>query len=192
MIIPEEVKKSIILKQQRSVGEFAPQLEKEYNALIPYLPKECSNIWDIGAGLGGIDVFLSKHYDNPQIYLTDYNESDENIFFGFNDKYCAYNSFDLSKKLLDANGVKNYIFDDLRGVRKLPFEADIIISLLSCCFHYPITEHLTQILYRSWKDTVLILDMRIGYDPTNILEPYFKELARLPYRKWFRYIGVRK
>ena len=193
MIIPKEIKEAIILKQQRSVGDFASQLQDEYSALIPYLPPHCNIIWDIGAGLGGIDIFLSKHYpEKPDIYLTDYDRVDDNVFFGFNQKYCAYNQFSLTKKLLDANEIENYYFDMLDEVRRLPYFADIIISLLSCGFHYPVSTYVNDIIQRSVKGTVLILDMRTGHDQREILSQYFETVALLPYRKWARYIGVRK
>jgi len=160
--------------------------------MIPYLPKVCSTIWDIGAGLGGIDVYLSKHYNGPEIYLTDYNKVDKNVFFGFNQKYCAYNSFDMADSLLKVNGINNYIFDDINGVRKLPRYADLVVSLLSCGFHYPVSEYSDQIVARTLPGSVLILDMRNGHDQQNVLSSYFNTVALLPCRKWVRYIGVRK
>lgn len=192
MIIPKEVKEAVILKHQRSVGDFRTQLEQEYNELVNYLPAECRVIWDIGAGLGGIDVFLAKHYENPEIYLTDYDRIDTNVFFGFNQKYCAYNQFGLTRKLLDANGVKNYYFDYLDEVRRLPHTADIIISLLSCGFHYPVSTYLEDIIFRSMSGSVLILDMRHGHDQRPELGEYFETVEFLPHRKWSRYVGVRK
>jgi len=192
MIIPEQIKNSFILQSQRSVGDFKTQLEQEYNFLIPYLPKTCETIWDIGAGLGGIDVFLSKHYNVPEIYLTDYNIVDDKIFFGFNQVYCAYNNFEMSKQLMEANGITNYLFDDLNGTRRLPRYADIVISLLSCGFHYPVSTYLNEIITRTLTGAVLILDMRHGHDQCPELAPYFETMAMLPYRKWYRYIGVRK
>jgi len=193
MIIPQEIKNSEILKNQRSVGDFLKQLTDEYNELIPFLPETADIIWDIGCGLAGIDVFLSKHFQLPHLYLTDYNKVDEKLFFGFNPGgYCAYNSFDLTKMLLDDNGIENYHFDIIDGVRNPPVYADIIISTLSCGFHYPVSTYREEIIKRSIKGTVLILDMREGQDQRYILSDYFSTIAMLPHRKWSRYIGVKR
>ena len=195
MIVPEEILNSKILKNQRSVGDFISQLTAEYNELIPFIKdvKEPVYIWDIGCGLGGIDVFLSKHFNNSKIFMTDYNRSDKKIFFGFNPGgYCAYNSFDMTKQLLDANGITDYHFDILDGVRNPPVYADIIISTLSCGFHYPVSMYRDEIINRSLKGTVLILDMRHGEDQRPELSDHFNTVAMLPHRKWSRYIGVRK
>jgi len=195
MIVPRCIYESKILKMQRSDGDFIGQLTDEYNKLIPHLPDECQTIWDVGAGFAGIDVFLSKHYKNdPELYLTDFNKTDQNIFYGFNPGgYCAYNSFDIAKELLETNGVKNYYFDDLNGVRNIPASADIILSLLSCGFHYPVSTYQNDFIIRSHLRTVLILDIRKGEEnQIEFLQSYFNTISFNDHGKWFRYIGVRK
>lgn len=192
MIIPPSAQ--AVLKLQRSVGDFEEQLKKEFQEMKSYLPKFAYKIWDIGAGLAGIDLLLNEHYKNETLfYLSDYDKIDKDIFFGFNEKYCAYSTFNITREFLNANGMDNFCFDNIESnYTNRPHKAEIVLSLLSCGFHYPVLEYRDEIIDRTKKGSILIIDMRKDYDQREDLLQWFNELAYIEHRKWYRFIGVRK
>jgi len=79
-------------------------LEKEYFSIKKILPKKCSKILDIGSGIAGIDIFLSRHYLNylnkeVDFYLLDKSYTDKKIYYLYKKRGAFYNSLDIAKKL---------------------------------------------------------------------------------------------
>ncbi len=62
--------------------DFTDVINKEFNEIKQWLPKKCEAVLDIGCGLAGIDVLLSRHYGAPRLYLADQNKTDKDIHYG--------------------------------------------------------------------------------------------------------------
>ena len=145
---------------------FSDEMTIEYEQMKPYLPEHAHTILDIGAGVGGIDVILGKHYtaDRPMIYLLDKTEMPRKVYYGLTEKGCFYNSLELARELLLKNGIlSEQIFvqeatDDNRIISDAKF--DLIVSLISWGFHYPIPTYLDQVYDKLSNQGVLILDVR--------------------------------
>lgn len=136
-----------LLKEQRThyknpVAEYAQELQRTYLGMVPHLPEHADSILDIGCGMAGIDVFLSRRFHDAEIHLLDKDGVSESINAGFNAKaedFAHYHDFGGAKILLAANRVPNRIV--CHDMLREPFpeqEFDVVVSLLSWGFHYPI------------------------------------------------------
>lgn len=141
---------------------------KDYNMIKSYLPEHTSNILDIGCGLGLIDIALNQHYQgNVNLHLLDKtNEiSEDTSVRGFNKQYIFYNSMNATRHTLVDNGVNyeklfTYEVSDksIEQIRANKF--DVIISLLSCGWHYSIETYIDLIKQTLSETGILILDIR--------------------------------
>ena len=140
-----------------------------YSDISDFLPKTVENILDIGCGMGGIDLFLYKHYQQEvKIHLLDSHCVDDTINIGFHSNavdFSFYNDFQLSTDYLSGNGVS---IDDINTIniktQDFPSEHkfELIVSLLSWGFHYPLATYLGEVFDCLADDGVLILDIRDG------------------------------
>ena len=171
------------------VNRYLKSLLQDYKDIRDYLPKGYSQVTmlDIGCGLAGIDLLLYEHYNkNLTIRLFDYNSISENLYYGYKDKASHYNSLILAGQFLKLNGVyKTQI--GLHEVEKgFPEKQyDLIISLISYCFHYPVQTYLKNI--RKYKGVVKIFDVRKDTDQIKILLDNFEFVQILAdYQKYLR------
>ena len=166
--------------QQRNIEKVSLELfENEINTIKNFLPKEAKNIMDIGCGLGIIDIFLDKIYQNSaNFYLLDKNQIDTKIKYGFSSNYESYNDLNETKNLLLDNGFSNNrvnIFDvdqDININKKI----DLVISLKSMSYHYPFETYIQ--LFRSCcnADTTFIFDIAINQYKVDFFKSYFEEI----------------
>lgn len=162
--------------------QYINNLTAEYRALTPYIPKQATNILDIGSGLALTNLFLYRHYDGSiNIHLLDKTEIERDIYYGFNPKRTPfYNSMELAKEILTHNGVKEdcvYVYEvgnhqHCFGEKKY----DLITSYISLGFHYPVTTYLREIVLSLKDDGVLILDVRKDTGQIQELEKCFKNI----------------
>lgn len=143
-------------------------LKVDYDMISNYLPTEASSILDIGCGLGLIDLAIYKHYeDNCKLYLLDKTNSIEEgtSVRGFNQKYIFYNSLESTRVTLTDNGVASedvntFEVSDEAVAELSNQQYDVILSLLSCGWHYPLETYVELIQKTLKPDGVLILDIR--------------------------------
>lgn len=164
MIVPKQCLP--LLKEQRTsytdpARQYGEELARTFDGLLPHLPPGATRILDIGCGMAGIDVHLAKHYPDAEIHLLDKQGVSDRIVAGFNptaEAFCHYHDFDAALALLEANGVKNPVV--CHDGRLPACEFDVVISLLSWGFHYPIAT------YRPWlaRGGVIVADVRKGTD----------------------------
>ncbi len=141
---------------------------KDYNMIKDHLPEAVNNILDIGCGLGLIDIALYNHYNKtPNLFLLDKtNTIDETTHIrGFNKEYVFYNSMESTKDTLVSNNVDiDSIFtneattDNIDRLTQNKYE--LILSLLSCGWHYSIETYVDLIKNTLTPNGVLILDIR--------------------------------
>ncbi len=196
MIIPESCLKWINLQRtgyKNPIQEFKKDIENEFLEMRDFLPTLVESILDIGCGLGAIDILLSKHYGQPELFLMDNSEIDKNIYYGFEEKGACYNSFEETEKLMKVNYIKNYNLIDIKGQRLPVFEKiDLVISLLSCGYHYSVKEYLDYINTILSKNGALILDIREWSDGIEIIKEVFPNVKEIShYNKSIRIIAGR-
>jgi SAM-dependent methyltransferase len=191
MEIPKSCIKYINLQRtgyKDPVYDFTRAMQYEYEMIKPFLPKKCNTILDIGAGLGGIDILLSKHFNNPKIYLFDRDYENVKVVYGYNRGESFYNSFKATTELMAANKIKNYEllnaengYPDLKGI-------DLIISLLSWGYHYKVETYINEVFNSLKPGGRLILDIRENTDGVQIIKKKnFSHLLKIQhYNKAYR------
>lgn len=170
---------------------FQEDMEREYGVIKPHLPEHARAILDIGCGVAGIDVFLAQHYrqDTPKIYLLDKTEMPKKVYYGLEQKGCYYNSLDIAKELLTENGVAagDIITQEAGNDSRIHFNEkfDLVISLISWGFHYPVATYLDQVYNLMAPSGMLILDARKGTE-NEIKQKFGNATVIFEARKYFR------
>lgn len=196
MVIPNSCLEWI--KLQRSgykdlKNEFITDIEKEYSEMKSFLPENVNTIFDIGCGVGGIDVYLYKHYDIPHIILMDSQFVSRDIKYGFDRGISYYNSFEATKDLMKVNHVFNYSTIGIDVDISIFKNIDLAISLLSWGYHYPVEKYLDGVLNCLSDDGVLILDIRENTNGVDIIREAFDEVVEISnYNKSHRICARRK
>lgn len=156
-----------LLREQRTHykdirAEYGREIEATFATFRDYLPETAESILDIGSGMAGIDVLLGKHYPKATLHLLDKSGVSPRINAGFNAKaedFAHYNDFGAALGLLAANGVDNPVV--CHDMHRDPFPDhvfDVVVSLLSWGFHYPIATYAPK----CWG--VMVVDVRKGTD----------------------------
>ena len=147
---------------------------REIEAIKDYLPKNVENIMDIGCGLGIINIYLNQIYNNqPNFFLLDKNRIDKEIKYGFSSEYESYNDLNQTKNLLLNNNINSLHTIDVEKDIKIENKIDLVISLKSMGYHYPIDQSLK--LFRTCCDynTCFIFDVSEGYYNASLLKKHF-------------------
>lgn len=159
---------------------FFSQMEKEYQEIKPFLPDECHSVLDIGCGLGTIDLFLKGHYKGKEVkfFLADQDKIDSNIHYGFKGNGSFYNSFSVAEDFLRQNGLENFKFiksergEHIGNIGR----QDIIISLLSCGYHYPVWFYLDKVNELLSSNGAFIIDIRENTDGIKHIKQIFPDI----------------
>lgn len=116
---------------------FAASVVADYHQLRRFLPTQAAVILDIGCGMAAIDVLLARHYPDAQLWLLD-GDGDEPRN-GWNAELNAFSSRAVADELLAANGVSGQRWIDVNTPE--PLKADLVISIASWGYHYPISTY---------------------------------------------------
>lgn len=162
--------------QQANIKQlFSEDMKREFQRILPFLPVAARSILDIGCGVAGIDVLLYKHYGSVDICLLDKTEMAESLTYGLKETPEFYNSLQVAKEMLELNGVDTKNIFTQEAVNHLICfdgrEFNLVISLLSWGFHYPIEGYLTQVTQR--LNGSLILDVRKGSNGLALIKDCF-------------------
>lgn len=133
-------------------------IEDTYQSIRPFLPDRCEAFLDIGAGMGGIDVAVAKHYGyQPTACLLDGDAAPvvRRQDVPFSDGLTALD-------FLRSNDVVRARTYAPHSLPKADVAFDLIMSFASWCFHYWPQEYLEMVLRSSRKGTVVIIDVRIA------------------------------
>ncbi len=157
---------------------FSASILQDYNAIRAYLPAKAGTVLDVGCGIAGIDALLSRIYDDAHFYLLDRTETDTTGFeYGMGDQYRFYNSLELAKAVMLANGTAEaqvHLLDAQPGFRFDPSHRfDLVLSLISWGYHYPVATYLDQVYDAMAPGARLLLDIRKGYGGETQLEARF-------------------
>ena len=164
---------------------------QEFQEIEKFLPEHGAHLCDIGCGHGFIDLVAAKKL-NCRVSLIDIEDSDER-HHNFSENGAGYASLEKAKCFLTSNGIPansiqicNPKFQELpRG----PF--DLIISLLSAGFHYPVEQYLEYVHETLKPNGVFVFDLRDQVDQPNIFNG-FSEVTELSRRVRSARLALRK
>lgn len=139
----------------KSADRYVQTLAQDYEMMLPFLPPDVGTILDIGCGMAGIDVLLKRRYPAAQLWLLD-GDGDEQRD-GWNTTLGAFSSRAAADELLAANGVSADRWIDVNTNE--PLSADLIISLASLGYHYP--------LFTYRLNGLCIMDLRDRSEPVR-------------------------
>lgn len=125
---------------RRAAGVIRAEFRSIEALLKDLAPKR---IADIGCGYGIFDLFAARSL-GAEVLLIDLEEN-ERRHFGFKPEGAAYSSLARARQLLEANGVSAEKIETLNPREAAPEEAgpvDLVVSFLSCGFHYPVDLYL--------------------------------------------------
>ncbi len=160
---------------------YSADMRQELASFQSHLPEECASWLDIGCGIAGIDVLLHRHYQaqqqTPEIYLLDKSRVEDEVFYMYKAKGAFYNSLEEAKSTLVANGVEaaRVHLLEANDRNEIPTDGplDLILSLISWGFHYPVSVYLDPVHRLLSERGVLILDVRKETDGLDLLRERF-------------------
>jgi 16S rRNA G1207 methylase RsmC len=168
-LLPENYKHTklidleVFFRKETIKNDYIADMEKEFLDIKYSLPSKAKNLLDIGCGIGGINIFLSQHYNSPETehYCLDKTQTDT-IYYGFKQRAAFYNSLECTKEFLLLNGIKNIhlLPANEKNTIETKEKFDLILSLISWGFHYPIETYLDQAYSLLNSGGHLIIDIR--------------------------------
>jgi SAM-dependent methyltransferase len=163
-------------------ARYDADMRSEYYSIRQALPTTCVSVLDIGCGVAGINAFIQWHYENKSIdfYLLDKTEVAKVVYYLFKPTGAFYNSLDVAQELLIRNGVPRHAIHTLEANTEytIPTDAsfDVVLSLLSWGFHYPVATYLETVKARLAANGVVILDVRKATDGLATLQRSFQQV----------------
>lgn len=149
------------LRQDRRAWEDAYHdgIYKSMRGMLPHLPRRCVGILDVGAGLGGVDVLLTRYYaaehsSVPLVVLLDgENDPPQMVRHA-----TTFGNRKAALQFQRDNGVTNvdYVSPGQLRVRKV----DLVVSTGAWCFHFGPELYLKYVLQCCSPNAVIILDVR--------------------------------
>jgi SAM-dependent methyltransferase len=164
------------LRGRTVLGRGAMDIHREFLAIRDRLTAPPRRICDIGCGLGHLDIFLAGAFEVDEILLVDI-ESSATHRHNFNREGSGYNSLASAGRFVRANvpattrvATCNPRREDLAAHAAKGF--DLVVSLLSCGYHYPTDEYVEFFRRGIAPGGILILDLRHNV-PQNDLSGLF-------------------
>lgn len=152
---------------------------------------------NIGCGVAGINVLLDQHYGGDVLHcLLDGDRADLSPDGGFRDRYPFQNAVFATFSLLQANGVdKGRIEYAIAAEREwgvpVPVIYDLILSLRSWGYHYPVETYMPAAYNALKPGGTLIIDIRRG-QPESTQAEHWQDIEILDQdRKRIRYALIK-
>ena len=152
---------------------------KEFETFKNYIPNSAENIMDIGCGLGIINIYLNEFFEKkPVFFLLDKNRVDRKIKYGFSSNYESYNDLNETKNILLNNNIDTNCINlfDVEKQFLITKKMDLVISLKSMGYHYPINIYIELLRNCCTKDTVFIFDIGDNQYDENYLKKIFDDV----------------
>lgn len=153
----------------RSFLEYTLKTAKEdargiLNSTIKHGCKNTESIASIGCGNGFVELYLAKLMKPKILYLIDIEETPGKHHHGINIEGAGYSDLSQTKKFLEANLEHPPIIVLINPQKySLPaIKAQLIISILSAGFHYPINSYSEFIMNSLDSSGILIFDQRFN------------------------------
>ena len=117
-------------------NDYVLSVAQDFEQIAPFLPEKVNTILDIGCGLAGIDILLKQKYPDARLMLLDSDGKAENFRGGFDNEMLPFMQRTETERFLESNGVNVNQWLDVGTKETLA--ADLIISLYSWGWHYPL------------------------------------------------------
>lgn len=135
-------------------------------------------VLDIGAGLGLLDIALSRLWPKARFTLLDDDPSTNHLTYGYKEDTEIYSSIHLMERTLLSNDLRSPDFEVVR-VREIDSiknrRFDLVISTISWCWHYPASVYVDFVKRALVKGGHLIVDVRDKTDSEAALIAAFGE-----------------
>lgn len=168
--------------RRRAISDaYSRMIHDDFQGLRPHLPRGAERTLDIGCGIGGLDVLLYRHYrtnSDVEIILLDRTDPETMPRYGFRRTKEFYNALDVSSAVLRQNGVPEgafRIFDAAEDGAFPDGPLDLVISIASWGFHYPLSTYLEPVRRALRPGGRLILDLRRNQGQEEELERAFAD-----------------
>lgn len=175
-----------ILRKTEIHQAYREEMAAEFESILPFLPDPCHRILDIGCGLGVINLHVHRHYEGDEpsdYYLLDRTDLADGLSYGFKNRGEFYNSLSLTKALLSLNGIPERSIHLIEAPcdleNEIPNRLDLVLSLISWGFHYPLSTYLDPVCTLLNPEGRLILDIRAGTDGIEQLRERFSKVETL-------------
>ena len=158
---------------QFSIDEIRDEFARILDAINVRQPLR---ILDIGCGLGIVDILFAERCEVDRILLVDIEEN-ERKHHGFAEQGAAYNSLEKAQRLVRDNVAQSVAVQAVNP-QKEPLNAarfgtyNLIVSFISCGFHYPAALYLDVFDTMLESDGRLVLDLRLEQDHSALLSRY--------------------
>lgn len=141
----------------RWIEEYQAMLRGEFNLIEPYLPKAAQAILDVGSGMGGIDILLSRHYGTrPALFLLDGIDDEPVVSL----HRSTFNRVATAIGFLNANETYDCNFINAAEPAPIGPIADLVISTAAWCFHFEPGLYIDYVAASCAPGATLILDVR--------------------------------
>jgi hypothetical protein len=141
---------------------------------------------DLGGGLGGVSACLSKFWPDCEFVIVD-RDGREGRKINYGQDFGKYNQLEETGKFLRSGGVKHRLVNI--DVQPPPARVDLIFSVMSWGFHYPIETHLD---WTAAAAKQVVVDCRAGTGAEEALRKRFlpmgfdvKLFSESPKHEWY-------
>jgi len=171
-----------VLRRRAITSSYSRMIHADFEMIRPHLQPRVSHILDIGCGIGGFDVLLFRYYrDSPGLKIDLLDRTDPHTIprYGFLQGMEFYNALEVSSAVLRRNGVPASAFQSLDAGAEDAFPQgplDLVVSLASWGFHYPLSTYLKQVDQALAPGGRLILDVRLDQGQEQQLANTFADL----------------
>ena len=145
----------------------------DFFEILPYLPppSNISGILNIGAGIGYLDIILSKLYSSNSLnyYLVEKKSSKNEKHYDGSDHLMVsnFNPLSLLKNNFMENDIKNAFFYEpemfKKSIKSLFSKINLVISIRSYCYLYDIDEYYEVLKTVCRGDSLFILDVNFTH-----------------------------
>lgn len=182
------------LRKQKLAELYELDLQSDFNTFSKHLPHSAATVLDIGCGIGGIDVLIDRHFssknEKPNFVLLDTDGRAKKSHFGYAPKDSAHNALAATERFAVRNRIERERLT-LVNINQQSFPKDrrfdVVLSLLSWGFHYPVNEYAALVHETLSKSGVVILDVRKNSSGEEDLKRHFDSVDRIfESEKFFR------
>ena len=148
---------------------------KDFETIRPHLPFGCRSLLDIGGGMGGVDILITRHYEGlhrqaeegvrapaPRVTILDGMEDSPKVEMHRK----TFSNMWVAGEFMIANGVSAPYSVSPELAKLAASEGsttdhyDLVISLGAWCFHLQPSEYLDYVKLSTHRGSVVVVDMR--------------------------------
>ena len=133
---------------------YLESLKEIATTIWPHLPATCERVLDVGSGLGGIDLLLSRKYKTARFDLLDGMDYKPHVYNHNIPFSNAEVALDFHRK--NGNDRVECVWPKVPDDRKY----DLVVSFAAFCFHIAPINYLAGICRATHANTRIILEVR--------------------------------